>query len=224
MIKRVQVYGHRCSGTNALIKLIEANFPRLSFTEEFGFKHWLTPVSIAPPSDVLVVIIARSPGEWLRSLHSKPWHVRPELKKLSFSQFVRAPWETIWDEDFWGMTPESDLYLTPIFEERCPATGAPFDNAVVMRTAKLKNWIETSRRAGASLFISHRALTHDPVGVLEQIAEAARVRPGKEWTVLTSYKGAGENRFVPKVYAPLNAEDRAHVDLHLDPAIERQFG
>ncbi|MEE4207817.1 MAG: hypothetical protein V2I43_00940 [Parvularcula sp.] len=91
MFRRVQVYGPRCSGTNALIKLIETNFDDLTVTEEFGFKHWPVPEWITIPSYVLVVIITRAPDESLRSLHDNPWHAHPDIKELSFSQFIRAP-------------------------------------------------------------------------------------------------------------------------------------
>ena len=223
MIRRIQVYGQRCSGTNALIKLIETNFEELTFTEEFGFKHWLVPESMTIPSDVLVVIVARAPGEWLRSLYANPWHAHPDIKKLPFSQFIRAPWESVWDDDFWGVSPESGLYQTPIVEERCPLTGKPFVNAIAKRTAKLRNWHEIAERAPARAFVSHETLARDPGLVLDQIAQAAGVRSRETWTLLTSYKAAGKKPFVPKIYDRLSPDDEAYVERFLNPELERLF-
>ncbi|MEE4212016.1 MAG: hypothetical protein V2I43_22450 [Parvularcula sp.] len=223
MIRRVQVYGQRCSGTNALIKLIETNFPELTFTEEYGFKHWLVPDWVQLPSDVLAIVIAREPGEWLRSLHNKPWHAHPDLKKLPFSEFIRAPWESLWDDDFWGVSPDCDIYNTPIVEERCPSTGKPFANPVAKRTAKLRNWVAVARQAGTYAFATHKTLVENPGAILDQIARSAGVERRADWTFLTSYKGAGEKPFVPTAYEPLSRADRDHVRQYLDESVERQF-
>lgn len=223
MIKRIQVYGQRCSGTNALIKLIENNFPELVFTEEFGFKHWLVPTDTMLPDDVLIVIIARDPHQWLRSVYRTPWHAHPDLKALPFSDFIRAPWISVWDEDFWGITHESACFGKPIKEERCPVTGRPFDNVIAMRTAKLANWIEVASRARASAFLSHAMLVLEPVATLERIAKAASLPTARDWELLTSYKGAGAEPFVPKRYPPLSLDDRQHVAAFLDDAIEARF-
>lgn len=223
MIERVQVYGQRCSGTNALIRSIDANFPELRFTEEFGFKHWLVPGTRDFPEDVMVVVIAREVGEWLRSLHRNPWHAKPDMKRLSFSDFIRAPWESVWDEDFWGVTPSSPQYGTPIREERCPVTGAAFENAAAMRTAKLSNWVQAGHRAGAKAFVPHGDLVVDPGRVLDAIAAAAGLPTSREWKMLHTYKGEGQKAFVPKAYEPLSRADRQFVDEHLDPDLERLF-
>ena len=223
MIRRVQVYGQRCSGTNALIKLIEANFPELAFTEEYGFKHWLVPEWVSLPSDVLALVIVRRPNQWLRSLHRNPWHADCDLKKLHFSNFIRAPWERVWNDDFWGVSPNRDFYHTPIIEERCPSTGRPFANAIAKRTAKLKNWIAVAQQAGAHAFVSHETLVSNPRSILDKIANAAGVARRDNWTYLTSYKGAGETPFVLTMYESLSRADREHVAQYLDETVERQF-
>lgn len=223
MIRRVQVYGQRCSGTNALIKLIETNFPELTFTEEFGFKHWLVPEWVTIPDDVMIVIIVRRPDQWLRSLHDNPWHAHPNLKALPFSAFIQEPWESVWDDDFWDMTPANNLYQTPIVEERCPTTGKPFANAIAKRTAKLRNWIAVAERASAHAFVSHDDLVSNPAHVLSEIAQAANVHSRREWILLSTYKGAGEKPFELKSYDPLTDDDQRHVDTYLDPDVERRF-
>ena len=137
--RRFQVYGQRCSGTNAVIKLLEQNFEELQFTEEYGFKHWLVSPEITIPDDVFVIVIARRVDHWLRSLYATPWHVHPDLKAMTFGQFIRAEWRTVWDQDFWGIDREHPKFGSPILEELCPESGGPFANAIAMRTAKLRN-------------------------------------------------------------------------------------
>lgn len=126
--RRFQVYGQRCSGTNALIKLLERNLDELQFTEDFGFKHWLVPEEVEIPDDVFVIVIARQVDQWLRSLHAKPWHAHPDLKEMDFGEFIRAEWRSVWDEEFWGIDKRHPKFGQPIEEELCPQTGSPFPN------------------------------------------------------------------------------------------------
>ena len=222
-IRRFQVYGQRCSGTNALIRLIETNFPALQFTEDYGFKHWLVPAETHVPDDVLIIVIAREIGEWLRSLYRRPWHVRPEMRALSFSQFIRAPWETVWDTEFWNIDEDHPLLGKPISEERCPATGNPFENAIVMRNAKLENWVALANRANASVLVSHQMVVEEPEEIVQQIRRATGVDPQAHFAPVRSYKGEGNRPFAPTNYQPLDPDDLSHVQAHMRADLERVF-
>lgn len=193
--RRFQVYGQRCSGTNALIKLLEQNLEELRFTEDYGFKHWLVPAQIKIPDDVFVIVIARRPDHWLRSLYKKPWHVHPDLKAAEFSEFIRSAWRTVWDEDFWGIDCQHPKFGRPIAEEMCPKTRAPFCNPVVMRTAKLQNWVCTASSARGHLLINHAELVADPQGVLSRIAHASKTRTRGAMKPVSTYKGHGNKPF-----------------------------
>ncbi|GMN13907.1 hypothetical protein [Altererythrobacter sp. MTPC7] len=221
---RFQVYGQRCSGTNALIKLLERNLPELEFTEVFGFKHWLVPPGVAIPDDVFVVVIAREAGEWLRSLHAKPWHAVPELKQLDFAEFIRAEWRSVWDDDFWGVEEGHPDFGKPIAEEMCPDTGNPFANAIAMRTAKLGNWLDVAARARGHALLSHAQLVAEPQQVVRRIAGASGTPMRGDFVPVTSYKGQDNRPFEPVRHEKLGPEDAAHVSRYLDPGIERQFG
>ena len=222
-IRRFQIYGERCSGTNALIRLVETNFPDLTFTEDYGFKHWLVPERTDIPGDVAVIVIAREVGEWLRSLYRQPWHTSPEMRALSFPDFIRAPWDTIWDTEFWNIDEDHPLLGTPIMEERCPATGDRFANAVVMRNAKLANWTATAERAGAAIFLTHEQLVHDPASLVRQIETITGCSPCEEFVPVRSYKGQGNRAFHAQGYEPLTAEDRNFVADHIDTSLEELF-
>lgn len=221
--RRFQVYGQRCSGTNALIKLLERNLEDIEFTEEFGFKHWLVPPGVEIPDDVFVIVIARQVDQWLRSLHAKPWHAHPDLKDLEFGEFIRAEWRSVWDDDFWGIDKEHPKFGQPIEEELCPRTGLPFPNAIAMRTAKLRNWIEVATRAAGHALVSHSEVVSRPEELMARLARASGSKTREEFMPVTTYKGGETRRFVPKDYPPLQTTDAAFVRRYLDNAVERQF-
>ena len=223
-IRRFHVFGQRCSGTNALTRLIERNFPDLQFCESAGFKHWFVPADRAIAPDAVVVVIAREVGEWLHSLHAQPWHARPELAKLPFSHFIRAEWQSIWDSDFWGVEEGDAIYGTPIREEQCPDTGRPFANAVTKRTAKLRNWLDLEARSSAFLRVSHTDLVLRPERIVANLAALIERAPTRSFVPVDSYKGEGRRTFEPKKYPALAEGDRLFVRQHLDPAVEAAFG
>ncbi|ANU08691.1 hypothetical protein [Paraurantiacibacter namhicola] len=219
-IERFTVFGQRCSGTNALIKLVETNFPTLPFCEETGFKHWLVPENRPIPSDLLVIVIVREVESWLRSLHRNPWHVVPEMRDLEFSDFIRAEWRTVWDEDFWGIDASHPLYGKRIEEETCPVTGNPFANAVAMRTAKLRNWSALSRRSAAFLNVSQSELVAQPDEIVGRVAALSGHDMPTQFEPIGSYKGQGGQPFSPTRYEPLSHQDRKHVKSFLDFELE----
>ncbi|WP_435199110.1 hypothetical protein [Qipengyuania sp. 902] len=221
--RRFQVYGQRCSGTNALIKLLERNLDELQFTEDFGFKHWLVPEEVEIPGDVFVVVIARQVDQWLRSLHAKPWHAHPELKQMDFGEFIRAKWRSVWDEDFWGIDKQHPKFGQPIEEELCPQTGSPFPNAIAMRTAKLRHWSDVASRATGHALVSHSELVIRPERLIERLAAAARLEKRREFVPVTTYKGQNSSSFVPTEYPPVHAADAAFIARYLDQSVESQF-
>lgn len=221
--RRFQVYGQRCSGINALIKLLERNLDELEFTEDFGFKHWLVPEEVEIPGNVFVVVIARQVDQWLRSLHAKPWHAHPDLKEMDFGEFIRAEWRSVWDKDFWDIDKRHPKFGQPIEEELCPQTGSPLPNAIAMRTAKLRNWVEVESRATGHALVSHSELVTRPERLIERLAAAAELEERREFVPVTTYKGQNSSSFVPTEYPSVHAADAAFIARYLDQAIERQF-
>ena len=221
--RRFQVYGQRCSGTNALIKLLERNLEELEFTEDFGFKHWLVPEEVKIPDDVFVIVIARQVDQWLRSLHAKPWHAHPDLKQMDFGEFIRAEWRSVWDEDFWGIDRAEPKFGQPIEEELCPQTGSPFPNAIAMRTAKLRNWVDVASRATGHALVPHSELVTRPERLVERLAAATRLEKRKTFVPVTTYKGQDSEHFVPTRYPSVQPADAAFIESYLDQAVECHF-
>lgn len=74
MIKYVQIYGERCSGTNYLEALIKLNF-NAEITRKFGHKHFFGFNNLENSDDTLFICIVREPVDWLNSLFTKPYHI-----------------------------------------------------------------------------------------------------------------------------------------------------
>ncbi|MCQ8279596.1 hypothetical protein NFI95_14220 [Acetobacteraceae bacterium KSS8] len=224
-IRHIQVYGMRCSGTHAIIKLIEANLGRDAFTESYGFKHWSVPPQILFRPDVLVLVIARDPAIWLRSLHKQPWHVHESLRALSFAEFIRTPWHSVWDDQFWGVDETHPMFGTEMMHERDLDTGERFPDPVTMRTRTLAHWAGLHRRAHNLALLDYESVRTRPQAVIEALCDATGLAgtPGG-FVPLDTYKGHGIKPFVPAAYPALSEEDRDHVAARLDPAVEALFG
>ena len=222
--QKFQVFGQRCSGTNALVRLLSANFPELKFCEQTGFKHWFVPDDRSIPNDTIIVVIARELSEWLHSLHRQPWHAHPAIKDLSFGKFIRSEWHSIWDEDFWGIDEGHPRFGTPIREEMCPASGRPFANVIAKRTAKLQNWLSLSGRSRAFVAVNHDQLIMSPQDIISKVAAAADCKPRANFVPVVTYKGQGNIAFVRKTYPALTPEDRIFVGDFVDAKAELAFG
>ncbi|WP_208347598.1 hypothetical protein [Pseudaestuariivita rosea] len=94
-ITQFQVLGERSSGTNVLSAFINRN-TRLAPSTHLGWKHGF-PQAQFYPRNLLTVVSFRHPLDWVRSMHRKPWHAAPRLQGLSFSDFIRAEWESVID-------------------------------------------------------------------------------------------------------------------------------
>ena len=223
-IRRIQVYGQRCSGTHAIIKLIEANFGPAAFTEAFGFKHWFVPPQTLFPPDTLVLVIARAPHDWLRSLHRQPWHAHPTIKTLPFDAFIRAPWHSYWDADFWGVDADHPVRGTEMLHERDPDTGARFANPVAKRTAKLRHWAGLHHRAHNLALLALDAVRRDPRAVVESLAGITGLPMPGGFVPITTYKGDGATPVPVRTAEPLSPDDARFVAEWLDPTVERLFG
>ncbi len=213
VIDRFQVYGERCSGTNFVIRLMERNILSARFTEEFGHKHWYAEHPECIPASCLVVVVARDPYDWVRSLHRKPWHVAPALKELGFSDFIRAQWVGGIEED--GIWREHE-------RERHPLSGCRFRDVMQLRQVKLHHWASLRWRFGCRVLpVAYEAVSRDPRAYLADLNRRLHIRLRADYQPVNTYKGEITSHYVPRRYPPLCADDRAHIGRHLDPSIER---
>lgn len=133
---RYQVLGERSSGTNLVKRLLGRN-SQMTPTEALGWKHGFTQC-LAVPGDMAVICVLRDPESWALSMYAKPWHTTPGMQRLAFSDFIRAPWDTVIDRPrYFGGKAAAGIVGQPLQQDRDPLTGARFANLFALRRAKL---------------------------------------------------------------------------------------
>ena len=207
-----------------LIHSVQQNLGHEAVTDVCGFKHWFVPEQILFPMDVMVVVIARDPYDWIRSLHANPWHAHPSLKTLDFAAFIRAEWHSYWDSEFGGVADGHPVLGREMLHERCPHSGRRFDNALAKRTAKLRQWSGLRDRAMHVALLDYATFRASPDAVIAALADAAGLARTRPFVAERSYKGQGFFPFTPTDYPPIDPDDGQHIRQWLDPAVEARFG
>ncbi|MBB3950358.1 hypothetical protein [Aureimonas jatrophae] len=223
-VRAIQIYGQRCSGTNALARLVERNLGPDLFFERYGFKHWFVPDQVLFGADVLVVVIARDAFDWLRSLHRQPWHVHPDIKRLDFSGFIRSEWHSVWDDHVGGIDERHPMRAREMLHERDPLTGSRFAGPLAKRRAKLAHWAGLEERAPNLALLSYETLRRAPEQVVRHLGVAAGLEPAVPFQPVDSYKGQEIRPFRPTPYDPFRDEDLAWIEARLDPDLEGLYG
>lgn len=140
-LKYFQVFGERRSGTNFVSQVISRN-TLLEATSRFGWKHGIPMYPVFPESCLFVVVV-RDPFEWLKAIYRAPFHATASLWELSFSEFIRAEWETVYTpvQSGWEVHGYNlDFRLGPnevLQLDRHPTEGRRFHNVIEMRNVKL---------------------------------------------------------------------------------------
>jgi hypothetical protein len=84
MIKKVTIYGERCSGTNYLEQLLINNFD-IDITWKYGWKHFFGFHNLDNSDDVLFIGIIRNINDWINSLYREKYHLPESLIKDEIS-------------------------------------------------------------------------------------------------------------------------------------------
>lgn len=234
----VQIFSERCSGSNHLASFIAKNFPEISIGAHFGLKHWIPyKKSIENRDRVFVLILARSPFDWLRSIHRKPWHAAFHLRELDFSNFIRAEWSCIWDTDA-GIDRNHRLWNQEMNLERHPQTGERFKNILEMRSIKHKVWLDVAAETPLHYLACYEDLVKDYAGFSHNLAERANISTPKQIIIPPGYKAKMSWKrkllfrasfglvggYQPKPPTPLSEADIEFIANALDPDIEAALG
>ena len=223
-VRRVQLYGQRCSGTNYLQRLIEQNLPGLKVSFCFGYKH-STPKNLHQPhDDCLFCVIYRDPYTWLQSLHQNAWHAHPRMRDAPFSEFIRLPWHCIYDHE--SCTPPDDpMYGKEMMHERHPESGLRYANVMQMRSDRIRRWQFLSARVKHFWWVQYESLCRLPELMIDDLAEAAGRRRCRPFRPVIQYKGIRScPAYVPKRYAPISTADRAFITAELNWRVENRIG
>ncbi len=220
------VIGERCSGTNFARALIKRNLG-LAVRDDLGWKHGF-PHTLAYPRDVLLVVVVRDALDWAKSMFAKPWHAPETMQRLGFSEFLRAPWESVVDRpDYFGLPKGSELIGAPLQLDRHPITGAAFANILQMRNAKTAAFLGLENRHASFVALRHEALARSPETVLNDLRRAFGLEEAGAFRGVHRRLGS---RFAAKVAdrpaAPqqISPADRAFILGELDLGQERRLG
>lgn len=223
---RVQVFGERSSGTNFVKRLIGKN-TALTPCEEHGWKHGFAQMT-GIGADTLIVGCVRNVPDWLRSMHSKPWHCPPAMQEMAFSDFIRAPWATIIDRPrYFPGAERLNTVGQPLQQDRDPLTGAMFDNILQLRSAKAAGLL-SYRNRGCNLVLARlEAVQADPEAFLNRLCTRFDLPAVNEVKPVVKRLGA---KFKPSVDArpappkQISAADLTFAASQLNPKVEAELG
>jgi hypothetical protein len=128
MLKKVTIFGERCSGTNYLENLLTSNFD-IEFTWSYGWKHFFGFTNLKDSDDVLFIGIVRNLTDWINSLYKNPHHLPPELIQNI---------QTFCDNEFYSIYEDNN----EIMEDRNIDTNERYKNIFELRHIKNKFLVE----------------------------------------------------------------------------------
>jgi len=73
-MKKVTIYGERCSGTNYLEELLLLNFD-VETVWDYGWKHFFGFNDLTNSDDTLFIGIIRNLEDWINSLYREKHHL-----------------------------------------------------------------------------------------------------------------------------------------------------
>jgi hypothetical protein len=223
MIKRIQIFGERCSGTNYLENLITSNFENVEITWDYGWKHWFPQnINMNNHNDCLFLVLFRDPYDYLSSLHNTPHHVDENLKNLRFSDFIRKEWKCVYD-DISGI-PENDPRVgTEMMFERNPDTGERFKNVLEMRNYKNKAFLSLEDSVKNYAKFKYEDLRKDP-NILKSLCQDFELKLKSPDIVNYKKYKKSNTTYKPKTYKPISIMDRIYIIKNLDLKLEKTIG
>lgn len=156
MIRKVTIYGERCSGTSYLEELLIANFD-VEIVWSYGWKHFFGFNDLTNSDDVLFIGIVRNLTDWVNSLFREHHHLQPELKRGDVNDFL--------NKEFYSFNDDG----TEIIEDRNIETNERYKNIFEARHIKNKFLVETMPKlVNNYLLITHDNLVEDFVNVMNR--------------------------------------------------------
>jgi hypothetical protein len=244
-IKRAQVYGMRCSGTNYLDALLQNNFPSITFSatsptspKTFGWKHGdvgtaayihldatimnveMMPLNWALSRDTLLFVVFRNPVTWLQSLHRNPHNI-PEAYNIPFSTFIRQRLRS-YHTDPPG-SESSPLKSVRQKQLRTTRLIEDYDSPLDMRKNKIRIFESFKYRFHNVVYCNLETLEQDPERLIRNIAECYNLPALPKFKDINTYKG-GETTYRRSTYDAVSNEDLQYILSHVDWSAESRVG
>jgi len=232
MIRYVQIFGERCSGTNFVTRLVENNMDNVELTKDFGGKHWFIKDhyprsrpnestdyqcvrSLQDSADTLFLCLFRNPYDWVRSIREKPYHARNH-QGLPLRAFIRKPWHSFEHARLNRYWPKrSDNYW--FIEEAI--------NILRLRSMKIAHLLNIQDRVENIRFVNYETISQDNEALIS-IADQFRISL-KHTAIRGVTKHLGRARdmeFSPRKYPEIPPEQLEFINEELNWELENRIG
>jgi len=194
MIKNVQIYGERCSGTNYLEDLIATNFD-INITWKYGWKHFFGFNDISNSNDTLFICIVRNPFYWMNSLYKDRHHLHNTICK-DINGFLN---EHIWSckNNLLPIETENN----EIMEDRHIYTNKRYKNIFELRYTKLKYLLhDLPKKVKHYIFIRYEDLKDNFEQTMNKIKNCGLIiKNNIEFPINSNkYKNKPNEKYIPK--------------------------
>lgn len=181
-IKKVTIYGERCTGTNYLEELITSNF-NVTITWEYGWKHFFGFNDLKNSDDTLFIGIIRNPYTWINSFYREQHHLDKSFKNIN--KFLNGEFYSIHANNTENMH-DRNLY-----------TQKRYANIFEMRHTKNKFLIEDMKSLVKNyILIRYEDLIHDFLNTMNKIKEKGlETKPNIKYPLNVTYYKKEKSRF-----------------------------
>lgn len=193
-MKKVTIYGERCSGTNYLEELLLINFD-IELTWDYGWKHFFGFNDLNNSDDVLFIGIVRNLYDWVNSLYRDKHHLPSSLTK-DINTFLSG--------EFYSLKYNSKRKITniEIMEDRNIETKERYKNIFELRCVKNKFLIEKMPTLVKNYcLITYENLTTNFIDIMNKIKNhGLTIKKNIEFPInISYYRKEKDKKFIKKV-------------------------
>jgi len=225
MIKRIQVRGERCTGTNYLYRLIEKNFNTITLCSDLGWKHSYINVfnkNLYIQDEYLTIFIFRNPIDWIGSMYLHLWHF-DRFQYQNISSFIKKEPKQI----IQGLGELCNKYpmKTELYWERHPFTYEKPRSICELRNWKNENFLSTTKILKNVMFINYEELYSNPIKIVNEINEKYVNEKLGDFNDVLEYKGLQQReKYIPKKYDLITEDDFDFIKNNLNIELESKIG
>ena len=187
-MKKVTIYGERCSGTNYLENLLLLNFD-IEIVWDYGWKHFFGFEDLNDNNDVLFIGIVRNLEDWINSLYRVKHHL-PSILTANVDNFLTNTFYSL------------DNSNNEIMCDRNMETKERYKNIFELRGIKNKFLIEKMPNLVKNYcFITYDDLTNNFIDNMNKLRDyGLKIKNNIEFPLnILHYKKSKETLFVKKV-------------------------